>query len=161
MWGAAWHIMQGWCSDDGFWYFQPWLVGLGQDTFEAIAANPDALAETPQIRRLVGRPTSDWSNDEWPEWESLNYDDTDRRQARRPRLTALLDHLNICSIAVDPWEGISTLTTRPASGLGERVEGRLVGVRQGVQVALCGGDRGVAEPLLDRHHARDDLCRRA
>jgi hypothetical protein len=28
MWGAAWQIMQGFCSDDGFGYFQPWLVGL-------------------------------------------------------------------------------------------------------------------------------------
>lgn len=21
MWGAAWNILQGWCSDDSFWYF--------------------------------------------------------------------------------------------------------------------------------------------
>jgi hypothetical protein len=72
-WGAAWIIMQGWCSDDGFFYFQPWLVGLGHQTFERVADNPDSLADTPQIRRLAGRPSSDWSDDEWPEWELLNY----------------------------------------------------------------------------------------
>ncbi|MQY06970.1 DUF4240 domain-containing protein [Actinomadura macrotermitis] len=73
MWGAAWNIMQGWCSDDGFWYFQPWLVGLGRDTFERVAARPDALAETHEVRRLAGRPTSEWTDDEWPDWESMNY----------------------------------------------------------------------------------------
>ena len=29
MWGAAYQIMDGLCSDDGFWYFQPWLIGQG------------------------------------------------------------------------------------------------------------------------------------
>ncbi|MEV0169289.1 uncharacterized protein DUF4240 [Nonomuraea fuscirosea] len=130
MWGAAWHILQGWCSDDSFWYFQPWLIGLGHDAFEQVAANPDSLADLPQVRRLAGRPNSDWSDDEWPEWELLNYvaleayeratgqedgldnaleaqglhrvcdafpederwdyDDTDQRRARLPRLTNLL-----------------------------------------------------------------------
>lgn len=73
MWGAAWNILQGWCSDDSFWYFQPWLVGLGRDNFERIAAHPDALAETHEVRRLAGRPRSDWTDDEWPGWESMNY----------------------------------------------------------------------------------------
>jgi len=73
MWGAAWIIMQGWCSDDGFFYFQPWLVGLGHQTFERVVDNPDYLAGVPQIQRLAGRPGSDWSDDEWPEWELLNY----------------------------------------------------------------------------------------
>jgi hypothetical protein len=73
MWGAAWIIMQGWCSDDGFFYFQPWLVGLGYEAFEQAASNPDSLAGIPEIRRLAGRPRSDWSDDEWPEWELLNY----------------------------------------------------------------------------------------
>lgn len=73
MWGAAWNIMQGWCSGDGFFYFQPWLVGLGHETFERVAGNPDSLAGIPQIRRLARHPTSDWPDDEWPEWELLNY----------------------------------------------------------------------------------------
>ncbi|MGV9386344.1 DUF4240 domain-containing protein [Nonomuraea sp. NPDC003707] len=65
--------MQGWCSDDSFWYFQPWLIGLGHDAFEQVAASPDSLADLPQVRRLAGRPSSDWSDDEWPEWDLLNY----------------------------------------------------------------------------------------
>jgi hypothetical protein len=73
MWGAAWIIMQGGCSDDGFFYFQPWLVGPGRDRFERVADNPDSLADVPQIRRLAGRPSPDWSGEEWPEWELLNY----------------------------------------------------------------------------------------
>jgi hypothetical protein len=73
MWGAASVIMQGPCSDDGFFYFQPWLVGLGHETFQRVADSPDSLADVPQIRRLAGRPGSDWSDDEWPEWELLNY----------------------------------------------------------------------------------------
>jgi hypothetical protein len=73
MWGAAWIIMQGWCSGDSFFYFQPWLVGLGHQSFEHVAGNPDSLAGIPQIRRLAGRPSSDWSHDEWPGWELLNY----------------------------------------------------------------------------------------
>lgn len=73
MWGAAWNILQGWCSGDSFFYFQPWLVGLGHNAFEQVAGNPDSLAGIPQIRRLAGRPTSAWSDDEWPEWELLNY----------------------------------------------------------------------------------------
>jgi hypothetical protein len=64
--------MQG-CSGDGFFYFQPWLVGLGLETFERVAGNPDSLAGVPQIHRLAGRRRSDWSDDEWPEWERLNY----------------------------------------------------------------------------------------
>jgi Protein of unknown function (DUF4240) len=65
--------MEGFCSDDSFWYFQPWLVGLGRDTFETVAADPDALADVAQIRYLTGRARSAWSDDEWPEWELLNY----------------------------------------------------------------------------------------
>lgn len=37
MWGAAWQITQGFCSDDVFWYFQPWLVGLGRGAFARVA----------------------------------------------------------------------------------------------------------------------------
>ena len=73
MWGAAYGIMQGLCSGDGFFYFQPWLVGLGHETFERVVDNPDSLADIPQIHRLAGRRMPDWSDDEWPEWESLNY----------------------------------------------------------------------------------------
>ena len=74
LWGAAVRIFGGWCSDDGFVYFRLWLVGRGRDVFERAVAQPDALAEFPEIRRLVGRHCRTWNSDEeWPEWESLDY----------------------------------------------------------------------------------------
>ncbi|MDH6580570.1 DUF4240 domain-containing protein [Kitasatospora sp. MAP5-34] len=72
MWAAADQILGG-CSDDSFWYFQLWIVGLGREVFERAAADPDSLAQTPELRRLAGRPIAAWSDDEWPEWESLDY----------------------------------------------------------------------------------------
>lgn len=73
MWDAANRIMADSCSTDSFFYFQPWLVGLGRATFERVAADPDALADVPRVRSLAGRSFDDWGDDEWPEWESLNY----------------------------------------------------------------------------------------
>lgn len=73
MWGVATFLMEGFCSDDSFFYFQPWLVGLGRDTFEKVVADPDALADVPEVRRLAGRPLKDWTDEEFPEWELLNY----------------------------------------------------------------------------------------
>lgn len=72
MWGVGSYLMQGLCSTDGFFYFQPWLVGLGRETFERVAADPDALADVPAVRRLAGRSVDEWDDDEWPEWEWLN-----------------------------------------------------------------------------------------
>ncbi|MFJ2622853.1 DUF4240 domain-containing protein [Streptomyces sp. NPDC087532] len=73
MWVAAEQIHGGSCSDDSFWYFQFWVLGLGRETYERVVADPDSLAETPKLRALAGRPLQDWSDDEWPEWESLDY----------------------------------------------------------------------------------------
>ena len=74
LWGAAARIFGGWCSDDGFDYFTLWLVGRGQEPFESAVADPDALAGFPEIRRLAGRHRRTWTSDEeWPEWESLDY----------------------------------------------------------------------------------------
>ncbi|GII20559.1 hypothetical protein Pme01_01560 [Planosporangium mesophilum] len=73
MWGAAYQICDGMCSEDGFWGFQSWLIGLGRDAFERVVAHPDALADVPQVRRLAGRGADGWAEHEWPEWESLDY----------------------------------------------------------------------------------------
>ncbi|WP_185949762.1 DUF4240 domain-containing protein [Microbispora sp. KK1-11] len=72
MWEAA-NLIFGGCSTDGFWYFQAWLIGLGRDTFELVVADPDNLAEVPEVRRLAERPVSEWAQEEWPQWEALSY----------------------------------------------------------------------------------------
>jgi hypothetical protein len=72
--GAATRIFGGWCSDDGFKYFRLWLIGRGRMTFERAITMPDSLAAVPAIQRLAGRPRREWDDDEeWPEWETLNY----------------------------------------------------------------------------------------
>lgn len=72
LWSAADLICGGWCSDDGFCYFGLWMVGLGRDAFTRAVADPDALAETPEVRRLASR-RGELSNDDWPDWEALDY----------------------------------------------------------------------------------------
>jgi hypothetical protein len=73
MWGAASLITDGVCSDDGFWYFQPWLIGQGQHWYQLAAHNPDNFADVPAVRALAGRRPSQWADAEWPEWEELDY----------------------------------------------------------------------------------------
>ncbi|MDT0568412.1 DUF4240 domain-containing protein [Streptomyces sp. DSM 3412] len=72
LWGAADRIM-GWCSDDSFFYFRLWLVGLGRDGFDRVTRDPDSLADVPGVRRLVGRSSQVWDDEEWLEWEELDY----------------------------------------------------------------------------------------
>lgn len=73
MWGAANQIMDGLCSGDAFWYFQPWLIGQGRHWHQHAAASPDNLADVPAIRALAGRHPSEWTNADWPHWEDLAY----------------------------------------------------------------------------------------
>ena len=72
VWGAAWLICGGLCDEDGFWAFQAWLIGLGREVFDAVAAGPDALADVPVVRELAGRDNADWDEAEWPDWEGLD-----------------------------------------------------------------------------------------
>lgn len=46
LWGAA-YVMNGGASDDGFEYFQRWLVSRGRRVFEAALADPESLANLP------------------------------------------------------------------------------------------------------------------
>ena len=71
-WGAAYQIMDGRCSGDGFWYFQPWLIGQGRERYEHAARDPDNLA-APGIRALADRRSRGWSGAEWPGREELAY----------------------------------------------------------------------------------------
>jgi hypothetical protein len=73
MWGTAYQIMDGLCSGDGFWYFQPWLIGQGREWYEHAVRDPDNLADIPWVRALAGRRSREWSDAEWPEWEALAY----------------------------------------------------------------------------------------
>ncbi|MEV0431259.1 DUF4240 domain-containing protein [Micromonospora sp. NPDC050495] len=54
MWGAANQIMDGLCSSDAFWYFQPRLIGQGEHWWQHAAQNPDNLADLPAVRALAG-----------------------------------------------------------------------------------------------------------
>jgi len=73
MWGAAYQVMDGLCSGDAFWYFQPWLIGQGREWYEHAARDPDNLADVPAVRALAGRRSREWSDAEWPQWEELAY----------------------------------------------------------------------------------------
>jgi len=44
LWGAAYLLMGG-CSDDCFTDFRSWVIAQGQDYFEAVRADPQALAD--------------------------------------------------------------------------------------------------------------------
>src|SRR5260370_38007008 len=43
-WGAAYRINGG-ASDDGFFYWRCWVVGMGKQVYEAALADPDSLAD--------------------------------------------------------------------------------------------------------------------
>ena len=75
LWGAA-YIINGGCSDDCFDYFRAWLIGRGQDPYEAALANPDSLADVAEeedceqeelLSLAIGvwlkRHKKDWGND--------------------------------------------------------------------------------------------------
>jgi hypothetical protein len=48
LWGAA-HLINGGCSDDGFDYFRGWLITQGRSVFENALADPDSLADIPEL----------------------------------------------------------------------------------------------------------------
>ncbi|MFB6892418.1 DUF4240 domain-containing protein [Kitasatospora sp. NPDC056327] len=73
LWRAVRRIEGGLCSDDGFDYFALWLVAQGRGTYRKVLADPDALAGVAEVRALVGRHVREWRDDEWPEWEELDY----------------------------------------------------------------------------------------
>ena len=52
LWAAAYHINGG-ASDDGFYYFRCWLIGMGKDSYKAAIQNPDTLADVFNPKRLT------------------------------------------------------------------------------------------------------------
>lgn len=51
LWTAAMVMSNGWRSDDGFHYFQGWLIAQGKDVYMNALANPDSLADIDVIGR--------------------------------------------------------------------------------------------------------------
>ncbi|QEH31952.1 hypothetical protein OJF2_04190 [Aquisphaera giovannonii] len=108
LWGAA-YLINGGASDDGFYYFRCWLIGMGKDVYEAAIQDPDSLADAavPGIdaeaeiyaaahqawMAVTGRPDTDpypariekaeLLGEEW------DYDDDEEVRRRLPRLAAL------------------------------------------------------------------------
>lgn len=53
--------------------FQAWLVGLGRDTLDRVADDPDRLADEPEVQQLAERHPRDWTNEEYPWFEELEF----------------------------------------------------------------------------------------
>ena len=49
LWAAA-YLINGGCSDDGFDAFRGWLIAHGRQAVARVVADPDALAELPEVR---------------------------------------------------------------------------------------------------------------
>ncbi len=50
LWGAA-YLINGGCSDDGFDYFRGWLIMQGESVFDKALADPDSLADVPDLEQ--------------------------------------------------------------------------------------------------------------
>ncbi|GAB3882998.1 DUF4240 domain-containing protein [Kibdelosporangium lantanae] len=115
LWAAA-YLINGGCSDDGFDYFRAWLIGQGRHVFERVLADPDSLADLPDIRAAAADGTDVESEDvltiAWdahiaatgaelpensftirypaldPDWD-FDFDDRTEMRRRLPRLAAL------------------------------------------------------------------------
>lgn len=75
LWAAA-YIIGGGCSDDGFADFRGWLISKGEQTFEAVLADPDTLAE------IVSEADSDCQVEGFQyigftAWEAITGEDAD------------------------------------------------------------------------------------
>lgn len=87
-WGAA-YLINGGASDDGFYYWRCWLVGMGKTVYEAALADPDSLADVVDPDRddyeaeIYGAARGAWRN------LGLDEDDFDKAyeaQGKRKRL---------------------------------------------------------------------------
>ncbi len=87
LWDAA-YVLQGGCSDDGFFEFRNALIGMGREAYEAITANPDVIV--------------DWFDDEDDYWDKteamaeLAYDVQDAwRKAAGQSEDAYIEHADL------------------------------------------------------------------
>lgn len=108
---AACNLINGGASDDGFYYYRCWLIGMGREVYENALADPDSLADVlsgddeawAEIyatahrawMNVTGNPdtapyparseTTDMKGEEW------DIDDPDQVAARMPRLAKKYD----------------------------------------------------------------------
>ena len=108
LWGAA-YLINGGASDDGFYYFRCWLIGMSREVYEAAVANPDSLADAvlqgidaeaeiyaaahQAWMAVTGRPDTDPypARKERAELrgEDWNFDDDAEVRRRLPRLASM------------------------------------------------------------------------
>jgi Protein of unknown function (DUF4240) len=114
LWGAG-YLINGGCSDDGFYYFRCWLVERGREAYEAALRHPDNLADYPDgdenlegdawdcaAREVWTKKTKRSENDFFAELERLpsapegnapdegwDFDDDDEVRRRLPRLSKM------------------------------------------------------------------------
>ncbi len=48
LWDAA-YLIEGGCSDDGFYDFRNWLISMGKENFERVMQDVDSLAEVAKL----------------------------------------------------------------------------------------------------------------
>ncbi len=115
LWAAA-YLINGGASDDGFYYFRCWLIGMGKQIYHDAIANPDSLADVASPKwfaegidaeaeiyaaahrawmRVTGQPdTAEYpARTESAELvgEDWDFDDNTEIQKRLPRLAALYE----------------------------------------------------------------------
>jgi hypothetical protein len=108
LWGAA-YLINGGASDDGFYYFRCWLIGMGREVYEAAVANPDSLADAvvqgiDAAAEIYAAAHQAWmAVTGWPDTdpyparneraelrrEDWNFDDDAEVRRRLPRLAAI------------------------------------------------------------------------
>lgn len=113
LWAAA-YLINGGASDDGFYYFRCWLIGMGQRIYEAAIRDPDTLADvaTPDwykqgidaeaeiyaaAHRAWMHVTSEPDTADYPArnesaqlvGEDWNFDDREEMKRRLPRLASV------------------------------------------------------------------------
>jgi hypothetical protein len=115
LWAAA-YLINGGASDDGFYYFRCWLIGMGQAVYNNAIADPDSLADVASpawfaegidaeaeiygaAHRAWMRVTGNDYDAEYPArnesaelvGEDWNFDDNLEMQKHLPRLAALYE----------------------------------------------------------------------
>lgn len=108
LWAAA-YLINGGASDDGFYYFRCWLIGMGRKAYAAAIADPDSLVDvlvegTDAEAEIYAAAHQAWmavtgctSSDPYParheradlRGKNWDFDDDSEMRQRLPRLAAM------------------------------------------------------------------------